>query len=159
MPHKIIPGRYATSLYRRTYKSEKLIKTSQIVFAAEVMFIVVVYVSKIAVGLLLHRLASQRFKRTYAIAVVAICGACCVASVLAVAVQDTGTPWLPSQKSASSIVREVPSIWIFSPDHLDTCADEPMDSLRRHEQSPGHLPLNHPGANNPRPPNADLEET
>jgi hypothetical protein len=67
-------------------------------------------VSKIAVGLLLHRLASQKFKRTYAIAIVATCGACCVASVLAVVIQDTQKPWL-----SRSMVNDVRSIWIFSP--------------------------------------------
>jgi TRAP-type C4-dicarboxylate transport system permease small subunit len=74
------------------------------VFAAEMTFIVVVYVCKIAVTLLLHRLASQRFKRAYAIATVAACVACCIASMLAIAIQDTGTPWLSGQKNARSLV-------------------------------------------------------
>jgi len=42
---------------------KKLIKCLQFVFAAEIIFIVVVYVCKIAVSLLLRRPASQRFKR------------------------------------------------------------------------------------------------
>jgi hypothetical protein len=82
---------------------QRLTQDSQIVFAAEIIFIVVVYMCKIAVCLLLHRLASQRFKRVYAVAVIAACGACCVASVLAVAIHETGS-WLSSQNSARSLV-------------------------------------------------------
>jgi hypothetical protein len=74
------------------------------VFAAEIIFVVVVYVSKIAVSLLLHRLASQRFKRIYAIAIIATSCACCIASVLAVAVHHTGASWPSSQNSARSLV-------------------------------------------------------
>ena len=73
-------------------------------FAAEVIFIVVVYLCKIAVSLLLHRLASQRFKRTYVIVIIATSCACCVASVLAVAIHHIGTPWLSDQSSARSLV-------------------------------------------------------
>ena len=88
----------------RPQTSGVLIRNPQLVFAAETIFIVVVYVCKIAVSLLLHRLASQRFKRIYAIAIIATCGACCLASVLAVAIQGTGTSWLSSQKNARSMV-------------------------------------------------------
>jgi hypothetical protein len=126
---------------------KKLTEISQLVFATEMIFIVVVYVSKIAVGLLLHRLASQKFKRTYAVAVIAACGACCLASVLAVAIQDVGTPWLSSRKNARSMVSGFGQDIILSADHA--FAEESMDSLRRHEQSPRHLPLGHPSADNP----------
>lgn len=78
------------------------------------IFIVVVYVSKIAVGLLLHRLASQKFKRNYAIAIIATCGTCCLASVLAIAIQEPETPWLSAQNSARPMVSEVSSVQFLS---------------------------------------------
>ena len=97
---------YARKLAPFPQAWKRLTKYSQVVFAAETIFIVVVYVSKIAVSLLLHRLASQRFKRVYAIVIIATSCAFCIASVLAVAIHHTGTPWLSSQNSSRSLVSE-----------------------------------------------------
>lgn len=74
----------------------------------------VVYVSKIAVCVLLYRLAGQRFKRTYAIAIIAACGACCVASVLAVATRgDIGVPWRYNRDNAHSVVSILYGIAVY----------------------------------------------
>jgi fatty-acid desaturase len=101
-----MPEMYASQLAPFSQVWKQLTRYSQVVFAAEISFIVVVYVSKIAVSLLLHRLASQRFKRVYAIAIIAASCAFCIASVLAVAIHHTGTPWLSSQNSAHPLVSE-----------------------------------------------------
>jgi hypothetical protein len=101
-----MPEMYASKLARFSQVWNQLTRYSQVVFAAETIFIVVVYASKIAVSLLLHRLASQRFKRVYAIAIIATSCAFCIASVLVVATHNTGTPWLSSQSSARSLVSE-----------------------------------------------------
>lgn len=120
----VVPAELGNAATNRTEKvcrircgsggSAKLTEASQLVFVAEIIFVVVVYVCKIATSLLLYRLSGQRFKRTYAIAIVATCGACCVASVLAVAVQgDTSAPWLYNRDNAHSVVGKSNGVAVY----------------------------------------------
>jgi fatty-acid desaturase len=106
MLRRNMPKRHGAILYRQIDIARILTMPLQIVFAAEVIFIVVVYLCKIAVILLLHRLASQRFKRTYAIAMIATCCAFCTASMLTIAIHGIGTPWSFSQNSAHQLVSD-----------------------------------------------------
>lgn len=71
------------------------------------MFVVVVYVSRIAVGLLLYRLTGQRSKRSYALVIIATSAAFGLASALTVAIRgDTKRPRLHIGDDAKEMVSE-----------------------------------------------------
>ena len=88
-------------------RSTKVYKltTSQLVFSMQLLFIFVVFSSKVAASLLIHRLTCHKIQRIYTLATVTASVVCCLISLLVLSVGfASNSPWEHQQDGAATSV-------------------------------------------------------
>lgn len=71
----------------------------------QLLFVIVVYLCKVAASLLIHRLTCHKFHRISALAIVAVSVVCCFISLMLISVGiGSQLPWIHQQDNAETFV-------------------------------------------------------
>lgn len=78
---------------------------SQLVFSAQLLFIIVVFSCKAAASLLIYRLTCHKTHRIYALAIVTASVVCCFISLMLLSIGlGNHQPWVHQQNEAETVV-------------------------------------------------------
>lgn len=109
--------------------------TSQLVFSTQILFVIVVFASKVAACLLVHRLTCHKIQRVCALTVVAASVVFCIISlmILSVGIGDH-QPWIHQQDEAETVVSLVNKACIKRSLLTRSSTDPQMDHLHNTDQ-------------------------
>ena len=101
----------------------------------QLLFIGIVFSSKVAASLLIHRLTCHKTQRIYALAIVAASVICCFVSLVLVSVGlESRLPWVHQQDEAETVVSLRSSDPVRTPMLTLLATDPQMDRIRRPHQ-------------------------